>query len=115
VTDVARIDGRNAVSTRALERTVRAIAAQHLGVKVDAVSVQLADDGGLLAVAITGPLKMQPLRSEDRGDGILTRIQAARAAIRDDITTIADSRVGLVDVTISSVIISDTSATRRVK
>lgn len=115
MTDVARVDGRNAVSTRALERTVRAIAAQHLGVKADAVNVRLTDDGGLLGVAITGPLKMQPLRSEDRGDGIMTRIQVARSGIRDGIMTIADSRVGRVDVTVSSAIISETSATRRVK
>jgi len=115
VADGARVAGRNAVSTRALEKTVRAIAAHRLGVKADAVSVKLTDDSGLLAVAITGPLRMQPLRSEHRGDGIMTRIQAARVAIRDDVTTIADSRVGLVDVTISSAIISDETETRRVK
>ena len=54
--------GRVSVTARALQRTVTAIAAGHLGVPVSDVAVRLVDDGGLLGIAVTGPLRLPPLR-----------------------------------------------------
>ena len=97
--------GRVAVSARALEHTIAAIAAGHLGVAVKDVSIKLTDDAGLLSIAVTGPLRLSPLRSPNRGPGVLARIAAARAGIRDDVTTIAGSKVGRVSVTVSRAVL----------
>jgi hypothetical protein len=99
------VDGRIAVTTRALQRTVTAIAAERLGVPAKDVSVTLTDDRGLLSIAVTGPLRVAPLRDPQRGAGVLTRIENARVGIRDDVTEILGSRVGLVSVSVSRAVI----------
>jgi len=95
------VAGRVAITERALERTVMAIAAGHLRVPVKAVRVQLADDAGLLAVAVTAPVRTAPLRAPGRGDGMVTVVQGARSGIRDDITTITGRTVSRVSITVS--------------
>ena len=97
--------GRVSVTARALQRTVTAIAAGHLGVPVGDVSVRLVDDAGLLGIAITGPLRLPPLRSPNRGSGALTRVQAARQGIRSDVASIAGTAVGSVSVSITRAIV----------
>jgi len=97
--------GRVSVTARALQRTVTAIAAGHLGVPVSNVSVRLVDDGGLLGIAVTGPLRLPPLRSPNRGSGAVSRVQVARADIRSDVASIAGSAVGSVTVTITRAIV----------
>ncbi len=101
------IDGRVAVTARALERTVTAIAAERLGVPRRDVSITLADDRGLLSISVTGPLRVAALREPRRGPGVLTRIETARTAILDDVTRILGSTVGLVSVTVSRAVILD--------
>jgi hypothetical protein len=99
------VDGRVAVTTRALERTVTAIAADRLGVPAKDVKITLTDDRGRLSVAVTGPLRVAALRDPQRGPGVLTRIATARSGIRDDVTTILGSTVGTVSVTVSRAVI----------
>jgi len=95
------VAGRVAITERALERTVMAIAAGHLRVPITAVRVQLADDAGLLAVAVTAPVRTAPLRAPGRGDGMVTVVQGARSGIRDDITIITGRTVSRVSITVS--------------
>lgn len=99
------MNGRVAVTTRALERTVTAIAAGRLGVPVRDVSVTLSDDRGLLSIAVTGPMRVAALRDPQRGPGVMTRIETARLGIRDDVTTILGSAVGRVSVHVSRAVI----------
>ena len=97
--------GRVSVSTRALERTVTAVAAGHLGVPAGDVRVRLTDDAGLLAIAVSGPLRLAPLRSPVRGAGVLSRIAEARAGISDDVTRIAATGVRTVSVSITRAVV----------
>jgi hypothetical protein len=101
------MEGRVAVTTRALERTVTAIAAGRLGVPIHDVSIRLTDDRGRLSVDVTGPMRVAALRDPQRGPGVLTRIATAREGIRDDMTTILDSTVGKVSVTVSRAVITE--------
>ena len=101
VQTLGEIQGRVDISARALERTVVAIAASHLGVPTKEVSVRLADDSGLLSIAISAPVRLPPLRSPSRGAGIPARIVDARSGIRADVTTIAGAVVGTVGVSIT--------------
>jgi hypothetical protein len=104
---VVEIGGRVAISARALERTVTAIAAARLGVSPRDVTVRLTDDAGLLAIAVSGPVRLAPLRSPRRGEGIPARILDARAGIRDDVTAIAGAHVGTVAVSLTRVQLSE--------
>lgn len=97
--------GRVSVTARALQRTVAAIAAGRLGVPVSDVSVRLVDDAGLLGIAVTGPLRLPPLRSPSRGLGAVSRVQAARQGIRSEVAAIAGSTVGTVTVSITRAIV----------
>ena len=99
-------NGRVAISTRAMERTVLAIAASRLGVPAADVSVRLTDDAGLLAIAVSGPMRLAPLRSPARTAGALTRIAEARAGIREDVTRIAGTEVRTVAVTITRAVVT---------
>lgn len=97
------LPGRIAVTARALSSTVTAIAARHLGTTPRETSVRLADVDGLLAVSVSAPLAVPPLRAHDDGPGIPTRIAVARDAIERDVLAIAGSRVGRVSVEITRV------------
>lgn len=99
------IQGRVAVSARAMERTVLAIAASRLGVPAGDVRVRLTDDAGLLAIAVSGPMRLAPLRSPAPTAGALTRIAEARAGIREDVTRIAGTQVRTVTVAITRAVV----------
>ena len=101
------MNGRVSVTTRALERTVAAIAAARLGAPIADVSIRLTDDAGLLAVAVTGPLTAPPLRAPSETRGMRTRVDTLRDGIREDVEAIAGSRVGRVSVKVSRAIISE--------
>jgi len=100
---LAELGGRVAISTRALERTVTAIAASRLGVSSSDVKIRLMDDAGLLSVAVSAPVRMPPLRANTSGETLPARVLAARAGIREDITRIAGAHVGTVGVTVTRV------------
>ena len=100
---VAELGGRVAISTRALERTVTAIAASRLGVSSSDVKIRLMDDAGLLSVTVSAPVRMPPLRANTSGETLPARVLAARAGIREDITRIAGAHVGTVGVTVTRV------------
>ena len=110
--DDVLVEGRVAVSTRALERTVSAIAAGRLGVPVRDVVIRLTDDRGLLSIAVTGPLRVGALRDPQRGPGVMTRIATAREGIREDVTSILGSTVGRVSVTVSRAVILEQKRVR---
>ena len=95
------IPGRVSISGRALERTTAAIAAGALRVPVATVRVALTDQAGLLGVSVTAPVRAMPLRSTEPEAGILTRVQAARRDIRDELTEISGRTVGRVNITIA--------------
>jgi len=95
------VPGRVSISSRALERTTAAIAAGALRVPVATVRVTLADQAGLLGVTVTAPLRTSPLRSSAPEAGMVTRVQAARRGIREELTVISGRTVGRVDVTIA--------------
>jgi len=95
------MNGRVSIATRALERTITAIAAHRMGVSPSDVSIRLSDSAGLLSVVVTGALKVRPLRSHAGGETLPARIEAIRSGIRDDISEIAGSTVALVSVDVS--------------
>lgn len=107
VADVAApsIPGRIDVSARALESTVRAVAAGHLGVPAREVRVTLSDVRGLLGIAIVAALAVPPLRAQGDALGIPSRIARARERIEQDVLDVAGTRVGRVSVEIARVII----------
>jgi len=93
--------GLSSISSRALERTAGAVAAGALGVDVSAVRVRLADESGELGVSVTAPLRVAALRSDVPSEGILTRVQAARHGIRDELSAITGRSIGTVSVAIT--------------
>ena len=93
--------GRTAISRRALERTVGAIAAQHLEVEPSSVDVRLSDDAGLLAVAIASPARIEALGGTSPGSGVLSRTNIARPLIRDEVTRLTGSTVSSVSVRVT--------------
>ena len=93
--------GRTAISRRALERTVGAVAAEHLQVAPSAVDVRLTDDAGLLAVAIASPLRIESLGGTSPGSGVLSRANIARPLIRDEVTRLTGSTVSSVTVRVT--------------
>jgi len=100
---VEELGGRVAITARALERTITAIAASRLGVTSSEVKIRLMDDAGLLSVAVSAPVRMPPLRANVTGQTLPARVLAVRAGIREDITRIAGAHVGTVGVTITHV------------
>jgi hypothetical protein len=101
------VNGRVSIATRALERTVAAVAAERMGVPIKDVTIRLSDDSGLLSVAVTGPLAVRPLRSPLGSGGLRTRVDALREGIRTDVSSIAGSTVSRVAVEVSRAIIID--------
>jgi hypothetical protein len=106
------VNGRVSIATRALEKTITAIAAHRMGVLARDIRVVLSDDAGLLSVAVIGPLRVRPLRSDAQGPTLPERIESIRTGIRDDVTAIAGSSVGLVSVDVSRALITDERTTR---
>ena len=83
--------GRVTLSTRAIERTFGALAAEELGVPASSSSVDLSDERGQLRVSVTAPVAL------GRGT-VLEAAQAARQRVLADgpaLTgaTIASARV----------------------
>jgi hypothetical protein len=121
-------NGRNRVSQRALRRMAEVIAAEELGVRPGDVSIELADDGGLLGVTASLPISLPSLASADRGgarvakprtarlrtterrttepgssDGtVLGRAAAAQSAVRDRMLHLTGSTVGAVNLRLTA-------------
>lgn len=93
--------GRTAISRKALERTVSAVAAEHLQVSPASIDVRLSDDAGLLAVAIASPLRVESLGGTSPGAGVLSRTNIARPLIRDEVTRLTGSTVSTVSVRVT--------------
>jgi len=101
MTTAGAAPGLVAITSKALERTAVAVAADVLGVAVSTVRVTLADEAGVLGVRVSAPLRVAGLRSGQPSDGILTRVQAARFGIRQQLTAITGREIGRVNVAIT--------------
>ena len=97
------VAGRTAIAPRALELVARGVAADRLAVDVANVSIRLGDTNGLLAVAVTAPVRSAPLGSRRTGQGLVTRSEQARADIAYDIARLTGSEVGNVTLRITGV------------
>ncbi|WP_440709523.1 hypothetical protein [Herbiconiux sp. YIM B11900] len=103
--------GRNRITAKALNRIVSAIAAEALDVEGLGVGVELGDDKGLLAVAVTSPIRVPSLEgiraagSLPAGSGgtVLERAGAAQDSIRDRVPALTGSTVGRVTVRVARV------------
>ena len=95
------VAGRTSVTPRALERVARGVAAEHLGIDSSRVAVRLSDAGGLLAVAVSAPVRSAPLGTG--APGLVTRSEQARANIARDITVLSGSQVGSVALRVTGV------------
>lgn len=94
------IPGSIAISARALNQTVRAIAADELRVNTKDVVVKLADDHGLLAVTVASPLRVPRLGSTGNS-GIVQRCESARNGIHTRTTDLTGGRVRTVTIRVT--------------
>jgi len=93
--------GRTVVSARAIERVVRAVTAEQFDVDVRAVSADLTDEGGRLALAVRTPIRVVPigrLQDDERaleasGGTIVERAARGETAIADQVGAITGSSV----------------------
>jgi hypothetical protein len=99
-TEAVAFHGRNRVSAKALSRVVSAITADSLGVAATDVSVDLADDHGLLGVKATTPIRVRPLGRDQRS--VLDRAADTQSVIRDRMLDLTGSSVGSVSVRLTS-------------
>lgn len=112
--------GRTRITAKALNRLVAAVAADALGVAAGAVSVDLADTAGQLAVTVRSPLRVVALSrvQDDRGivartgGTLLERAAAAQQQIRSRAATLSGSKISTVTVRLTGV---DVQPERRVK
>lgn len=96
------VAGRTAIAPRALELVARGVAADRLAVDVAKVSIRLGDTNGFLAVAVTAPVRSEPLGSH-RSEGLISKTEQARADIAYDIARLTGSEVGNVTLRITGV------------
>lgn len=105
------LSGHNRISTQALTSLAKVAAAQALGVDVQDVRADWADDDGLLALSLVSPISAPPLsavvtnpaRVEGFGGSIRERTVAAKARILATVTELSGARVSRVDIRISGV------------
>lgn len=106
---MTQIPGHTQLTAKALNRLATAIAAEQLGVKGGSVRVGVTDSAGLLAVQVTGPIRLAPLgaleyrSSEQQHTPLLERVEQIRAAVAERLTALTGRRV-------ASVILECTSA-----
>ncbi|WP_291054568.1 hypothetical protein [Herbiconiux sp.] len=103
--------GRNRITAKALDRIVSAVAAEALEVDARSVGVELGDDKGLLAVAVTSPIRVPSLEGiraagslpAGTGGTVLERAAAAQESIRERVRALTGSTVGRVTVRVARV------------
>jgi hypothetical protein len=103
--------GRNRITAKALDRIVSAVAAEALEVDARSVGVELGDDRGLLAVAVTSPIRVPSLEGiraagslpAGTGGTVLERAAAAQDSIRERVRALTGSTVGRVTVRVARV------------
>jgi hypothetical protein len=112
--------GRNRVTSKALGRVVTAVAADALGVAARSVHVDLADDGGLLSVAVATPVRVvslariagDPASLARSGGPLLARIGDAQEIIRSRVASLTGASIGRVTITVTGI---DVQPERRVR
>jgi len=79
--------GRVSLSSKAIERTLGALAAEELGVPADTSGVRLHDAGGRLGVAVTAPVAL------GRGRTVLAAAEAAQRRVLADGPTLTGAQI----------------------
>ena len=108
------LSGHNRISTQALTSLAKAAAAEALGVDVQDVRADWADDDGLLALSLVAPISMPPLRTvvldparvDGTGGSIWDRTVRAKESILARVSELSGSRLSRVDIRISGARIS---------
>lgn len=112
--------GRNRVTSKALGRVVTAVAADALGVAARSVHVDLTDDGGLLSVAVSTPVRIvslariasEPASLTRSGGPLLARVGDAQEIIRSRVAALTGASIGRVAITVTGI---DIQPERRVR
>lgn len=112
--------GRTRIVPRALRRIVGIVTAESLGVASNEVSVELADDHGMLALTISTPIRVVSLQRITRepaliartGGTILGRSAASQTEIRRRVGELTGADIGRVTVRLTGV---DLTPERRVR
>ena len=110
--------GRTRIVPRALRRIVGIVTAESLGVASNEVSVELADDHGMLALTISTPIRVVSLQRITRepalrtGGTILARSAASQTEIRRRVGELTGADIGRVTVRLTGV---DLTPERRVR
>ncbi|MBF4571779.1 hypothetical protein ITJ64_04555 [Herbiconiux sp. VKM Ac-1786] len=99
------LHGRTVIAPRAVRRVVSAVTADALDVDASAVSVELADERGVLVVTARTPIRLSPLgvapRGGERSGTLLERVASAQSSIRDRLLALTGSSIGRVDLRIT--------------
>lgn len=93
--------GRDNISARALEKVVRAVAADQFEVPVSEVTAELADADGGLQLAIRTPVRVvsiaraqsEPRAVERSGGTVLERAEEGRAVIASRVEELTGSEI----------------------
>jgi hypothetical protein len=109
--DPERFHGRNRVTSRAIRSVVSAITAAQLGVDAKNVGVELSDNNGELAIAVSAPIAMAglvvrgaatrnaaPGSSALAGSTLVDRASSTQNIIRSRVWDLTGSTAGIVNI-----------------
>ena len=107
--DTGPLHGRNRIASRAIRSVVSAVAAGELGSTAKSIDVDIADDGGALAVTVSAPVGIPSLAAVAASRAapaetstILERANAARATIRERVHTLTGSSISVVNLRLTT-------------
>jgi CO/xanthine dehydrogenase Mo-binding subunit len=109
--------GRTRVTSKAITRVATALGAEALGVSTRSVSVRLSDDNGMLAVTLSGPIRVPALNdllgvgsastgsagAVVTGETILERCERAQQHIREVTASLTGAEISRVTVHLTGI------------
>ncbi|UFS58266.1 hypothetical protein [Subtercola endophyticus] len=116
--DRAGSRGRTRVTSKAITRVATALGAEALDVAIRSVSVRLSDDNGMLAVTVSGPIRVSALNDlvdaavVSPGETILERCERAQSHIREVTSALTGASISRVTVHLTGI---ETTQKERVK
>jgi uncharacterized alkaline shock family protein YloU len=93
--------GSTRIASKALNGLVRAVAGEALGVRASAVSVNLSDFDGKLAIEVAGPLAVDLEKTLASGPSVIEAAATAQGRIAEQTTALSGSLVGRVRVRVT--------------
>jgi uncharacterized alkaline shock family protein YloU len=93
--------GSTRIASKALSGLVRAVAGEALGVRASAVSVNLSDLDGKLAIEVAGPVAVDLANSLASGPSVIEAATTAQSRIAEQTTALSGSLVGRVRVRVT--------------